>query len=67
MKIPCISTGTIKGLSGMKRSFSHFSSAADKLIAKKTSVTGLLPNSMKKSRTTGLTTPQLIDLILKNL
>jgi len=30
-------------------------------------ITGLLPESMRKCKTTGLTTAQLVDLVLKNL
>ena len=37
------------------------------VFIKKPQVTGLLPKSMKKSKTTGLTTCELIFLNLKNL
>lgn len=67
MKIPRISITPSKNFLGMKKAFNHYCSTADDLMAKKSNVTGLLPNSMKKSPSTGLTTTQLIALILKNL
>ena len=51
----------------MKKAFTRYCSTADELMSKKSNVTGMLPNSVKKSPTTRLTTPQLIDLILRNL
>lgn len=67
MKIPSISLSTSKNLLGMKKAFTRYCSTADELMSKKSNVTGMLPNSVKKSSTTRLTTPQLIDLILRNL
>ncbi len=67
MKIPSISLATSKSLTGIKNKFNHYCAKADNLMDKKVNVTGLLPNSLKKSPTTGLTTNQLVALILKNL
>lgn len=68
MKIPRISTILpTKSFSGMKKAFKHYCSTADELMAKKSNVTGMLPNSVKKSHTTRLSTTQLVDLILRNL
>lgn len=67
MKIPRITLLPVKNLTGIKKAFNHYCSTADELMSKKSNVTGMLPNSVKKSPTTRLTTPQLIDLILRNL
>ena len=67
MKIPRITLLPVKNLTGIKKAFNHYCSTADELMAKKTEVTNMLPASANKSHTNRLTTPQLIDLILRNL
>lgn len=67
MKIPRITLTTSKNLLGIKNTFNRYCSTADELMAKKTEVTNMLPASANKSHTNRLTTPQLIDLILRNL
>lgn len=55
------------GIRKLNKSINSLSSKADTLMENKTKVTGLLPNSMKKCNGTGITVPQMIDLILRNI
>lgn len=52
--------------SRINKSVMQFCKRADKLMEKKSNVTGLLPNSFKRGKGTNLTTSQLIELVLKN-
>lgn len=65
MRVPQVkfSIDKNKGFSYLKKSFNRI----DNLLKDDNKITGLLPDSMRKNKSTGLTTNQLIDLILRNL
>lgn len=68
MKIFSIQNYQIPGkIKSLNQKIDYLNSKAEKLMERKTQVTGLLPNSMRKCKGTGMTVPQLIDLILKSM
>lgn len=69
MRIPRIKFSIPKNnsLYSMRQSFNCFCSRAENIISRQQNITGLLPDSMRKNKDTGLTTAGLIELILKNL
>lgn len=54
------------GLKRLNKNIQLLDTKVGKLMKEKTSVTGLLPNSMKKCNGTNMTVAQLIELVLKN-
>jgi len=55
------------GFKQLHKKIDYLNSKAEKLMESKTTVTGLLPNSMRKCSGTKLTVSQMIELVLKNV
>lgn len=68
MKIPRINLGqNLKTLAKTKKSVKNIENLVPRKNCEVQKTVSMIPEFMKKSKSTGLTTPQLIDLILMNL
>ena len=54
-------------IKSLNKKIDYLNSKAEKLMKQKSTVTGLLPNSMRKCHGTDMSVPQMIDLILRSL